>query len=121
MLKLQILVGSTRAGRNADLVMRWLSPTVAAHPAFESEALDLRDWPLPFFQETIATLGDFADPTYSDPLVKRWNQKIKEADAYLVVTPEYISSAAVLVFETVGRFSQQLANSGPTIKVSLAD
>lgn len=28
----------------------------------------------------------------------------------VVVTPEYISSAADLVFETVGRFSQQLAN-----------
>jgi len=41
------------------------------------------------FQETLATVGDFANPTYSSPLVKRLNMKIKEADAYLMVTPEY--------------------------------
>jgi NAD(P)H-dependent FMN reductase len=89
MLKLQIIVGSTRTGRNADPVLRWLAPVARAHGAFEVETLDLREWSLPFFQETIATVGDFKDPTYSDPLVKRWNTKIKEADAYLMVTPEY--------------------------------
>ena len=68
-----------------------------AHGAFEIEILDLRDWPLPFFQETIATVGDFANPTYSDPLVKRWNDKIKEADAYLIVTPEYNHSIPALL------------------------
>ncbi len=89
MLKLQIIIGSTREGRNADSVCRWFLPTTESHGAFEVETLDLRDWPLPFFQETIATVGDFANPTYSDPLVKRWNDKIKEADAYIIVTPEY--------------------------------
>ncbi len=89
MLKLQIILGSTREGRNADAVCRWFVPTAESHGAFEVETLDLRDWPLPFFQETIATVGDFANPTYSDPLVKQWNDKIKEADAYIIVTPEY--------------------------------
>jgi len=89
MLKLQIIVGSTREGRHSDTVLRWLLPVVRAHSAFEVEVLDLRDWPLPFFQETIVGLGNLADPTYSDPIVKRWNDKIKEADAYLFVTPEY--------------------------------
>ncbi len=89
MLKLQIIIGSTREGRNADTVCHWLLPTVQLHRAFEVEVLDLRDWPLPFFQETIASVGDFANPTYSDLLVKRWNDKIKEADAYIIVTPEY--------------------------------
>ena len=89
MLKLQVIVGSTREGRNADTVCRWFLPIAQSHGAFEVETLDLRDWPLPFFQETIATVGDFANPTYSDPIVKRWNEKIKEADAYIIVTPEY--------------------------------
>ena len=89
MLKLQIIVGSTREGRNVDSVYRWFLPLAQAHGAFEVETLDLRDWPLPFFQETIATVGNFANPTYSDPLVKRWNHKIGEADAYIMVTPEY--------------------------------
>ena len=89
MLKLQIILGSTREGRNADRVCRWLVPMTRSHGPFEVDVLDLRDWPLPFFQETIATVGDFADPTYSQPLVKQWNNKIKQADAYLLVTPEY--------------------------------
>ena len=88
-LRLQIIVGSTRNGRNADPIMRWITPVIEANPAFEVEVLDLRDWALPFFQETIETVGNFADPTYSKPLVKRWNNKIKEADAYIIVTPEY--------------------------------
>ncbi len=89
MLKLQILIGSTGDGRHADHVLRWLTPLVQARPDFEVELLDLRQWALPFFQETLASVGDFKNPTYSDPLVKRWNDKIKEADAYIVVTPEY--------------------------------
>lgn len=89
MLKLQIIVGSTREGRNADAVLRWVGPVAQAYGAFEVETLDLREWPLPFFQETIATLGDFNDPSYSGGIVKRWNKKIKEADAYLIITPEY--------------------------------
>ena len=88
-MKLQIILGSTREGRNADSVCCWLLPKAQSHGAFEVELLDLRDWPLPFFQETIATVGDFANPTYSQPVVKQWNDKIGEADAYIIVTPEY--------------------------------
>jgi NAD(P)H-dependent FMN reductase len=89
MLKLQIIIGSTRDGRNAEPVFRWLLPLAQAHGAFEVETLDLRDWKLPMFQDTLQTVGDFANPTYSDPVIKRWNTKIKEADAYLMITPEY--------------------------------
>jgi NAD(P)H-dependent FMN reductase len=89
MLKLQIIVGSTREGRNSETVLRWIRPFAEGRGDFDVEVLDLRDWPLPFFQETIASVGDPANPTYSDPLVKRWNEKIKQADAYLMITPEY--------------------------------
>jgi len=89
MAKLQIVVGSTREGRHADAVLRWLVPVVKAHGAFEAEVLDLREWPLPLFQETLATIGDFRNPTYSQPIVKQWNLKIGEGDAYLFVTSEY--------------------------------
>jgi len=89
MLKLQVIIGSTREGRNADHLVRWITPVVTGHGAFEVESLDLRDWALPFFQETIKGLGNLANPTYSDPVVTRWNAKIKEADAYLIISPEY--------------------------------
>lgn len=89
MSKLLVIIGSTRPGRAADLVMPWLTEKTAGHAAFDTEIVDLRDWPLPIFGEHMGTIGDFSDPTYSEPLVKAWNNKIKAADAYIIVTPEY--------------------------------
>ena len=89
MPKLQVIVGSTRPTRAADKVLPWIVSRAAAKGDFEVEVLDLRDWPLPFFQEHMGTIGDFADPTFSDPIVRGWNRKIAEGDAYLILTAEY--------------------------------
>lgn len=89
MLNLKIIVGSTRPGRAADLVVPWVRAHADASNAFDIEMLDLRDWGLPMFTETFQTLGDPRDPTYSQPLVKRWNATVAEADAVLFITPEY--------------------------------
>jgi NAD(P)H-dependent FMN reductase len=88
-MKLQVLVGSTRPSRAADKVVPWVTSRAALHEAFDAEVLDLRDWPLPMFGEHMGSIGDPSDPTYSDQVVRRWNRKIAEADAYLVITPEY--------------------------------
>lgn len=88
-MKLQVIVGSTRPTRAADCVAPWVTDRAALHEAFETEVLDLRDWPLPMFGEHIGSIGDPKDPSYSREIVRRWNRKIAEADAYLVVTPEY--------------------------------
>lgn len=88
-MKLQIIVGSTRHTRAADKVVPWVASRAAGHDEFETEVLDLRDWRLPMFAEHFGTIGDPSDPAYSDEIVRRWNRKIAEADAYLIVTPEY--------------------------------
>ncbi|HVA59459.1 MAG TPA: NAD(P)H-dependent oxidoreductase [Mycobacteriales bacterium] len=92
MLNLKIVVGSTRPTRAADHVVPWVVARSTSHGAFDVEVLDLRDWPLPLFQEHLGSIGDFNDPTYSDSLVRQWNLKLKEADALLVVTAEYLHS-----------------------------
>src|SRR5580692_5695544 len=89
MNRLQVIVGSIRPERQVDPVARWAVGRAAARQEFDVETLDLRDWPLPMFAEGIQTIGDFADPTYSAPIVKLWNQKVAEADAYVFITPEY--------------------------------
>jgi NAD(P)H-dependent FMN reductase len=88
-MKLQIIVGSTRQTRAADKVTPWIASRAARHPEFETEVLDLRDWQLPMFAEHFGTIGDPTDPSYSDEIIRRWNRKIAEADAYLIITPEY--------------------------------
>ena len=45
MSKLLVIVGSTRPTRAAELVLPWLTEKTAAHEAFETEIVDLRDWP----------------------------------------------------------------------------
>jgi NAD(P)H-dependent FMN reductase len=87
--KVQMIIGSTRPDRAAEPVATWAARRIESHGSFDLEVLDLRDWPLPMFTETIQSVGDVRDPTYSDPIVKRWNAKIAEADAYVMITPEY--------------------------------
>ena len=89
MSKLLVIVGSTRPGRAADLVVPWVTSRAREHGGFDVEVADLRDWPLPIFGEHAGTIGDRTDPTYSEPLVRAWNKKVKQADAFVVVTPEY--------------------------------
>ena len=92
MLALKLIIGTTRKGRAADLVAPWVIDRAKAHGAFDVEVLDLRDWPLPMFSEGAHSIGDINDPTYTQPIVKRWNQIIKSGDAYLIVTAEYLHS-----------------------------
>jgi NAD(P)H-dependent FMN reductase len=87
--KLKVIVGSTRENRNAERILAWVRDRTTRHDAFEVEVLDLRDWPLPMFAEHVGTLGNLIDPPYSAPIVKHWNLKIAEGDAYLFITPEY--------------------------------
>ncbi len=91
-MKLKILIGSTRPTRAADRVAPWVVERARAQGAFDVEVLDLRDWALPMFQEHVGTIGDFSDPTYSDPVVREWNRTLKDSDALLIVTPEYLHS-----------------------------
>jgi NAD(P)H-dependent FMN reductase len=109
MLNVKLIIGSTREGRAADLVAPWLVRRLEDHDALAVEVLDLRDWDLPMFRETYATVGNPDDPTFSIPLVKQWNERIASGDAYLFLTPEYNHSVpAVLknaidsVFATFG-------------------
>jgi NAD(P)H-dependent FMN reductase len=89
MSRILVIVGSTRPGRAADLVMPWVISRARAQQGFDTEVADLRDWPLPIFGEHAGTIGDISDPTYSEPIVQAWNKKVKQADAFIVVTPEY--------------------------------
>jgi NAD(P)H-dependent FMN reductase len=109
MLKVKLIIGSTREGRAADLVAPWLISALKARDDFQLQVLDLRDWDLPLFRETFATIGDMQNPTFSSPIVKEWNTTIGSADAFVFLTPEYnhslpavLKNAIDSVFVTFG-------------------
>jgi NAD(P)H-dependent FMN reductase len=97
MLDLKIIIGSTRPGRAADRVIPWITAAARAHGGFGVDVVDLRDWELPLFGETFATVGDPRNPSFSVPAVKQWNRKIAEGDAYLFITPEYNHSVPAVL------------------------
>lgn len=106
-MKLNIVMGSTRDGRAGQQVLDWVSRRAEAQTGFEVSVLDLREWKLPMFAETLETIGDFRDPSYSAPIVKDWNRRMREADAVIFITPEYNHS-----------FSGELKNAIDSVFVS---
>lgn len=106
-MNLKIIIGSTRPGRAADQVVSWIVPAAREHGGFHVEVADLRDWDLPIFSETLATVADFRDPAFSTPVVNRWNSMIAEGDAFLFVTPEYNHSVPAVLIPGRPRLQRQ--------------
>ena len=85
MVRVGIIVGSTRPGRKADAVARWVYDIARHRTDAEFEVVDISDFHLPLLDEPVPpTLGQ-----YSKPHTKAWAAKIDSFDAYIFVTPEY--------------------------------
>jgi NAD(P)H-dependent FMN reductase len=80
-----IVLGTTREGRFADVPARWLYEVGAARTDIHAEIVDLRDFPLPFFDEAVAPL--LSRPT--NEIAKRWGEKVGSLDGYVFLTAEY--------------------------------
>ncbi len=87
-LKLKIIVGSTRPNRTSEKVAPWVLQQVNAFGAYDAEVLDLRDYPMPFYDEA-TTPSQVKDGQYANEVVRKWAAKINEADCFIVVAPEY--------------------------------
>jgi len=86
-LNIKLIVGSTRANRFADLPAEWMMDQAAKRSNLTVERLDLRDYALPFFDEPMPP--GLARDSYTNPAVVRWREKVKEADGFVICTPEY--------------------------------
>jgi NAD(P)H-dependent FMN reductase len=75
---IQVILASTRPGRQDDQVARWMHAQASARPGLQVELIDVRDWPLPFFEGHRAS-----------PIATAWAQKVSQADGYVLVTHVY--------------------------------
>jgi NAD(P)H-dependent FMN reductase len=122
MLNLKIIIGSTRPGRAAGRVIPWITSASRGHGGFGVDVLDLRDWDLPIFGETFATVGDPRNPAFSVPAVRRWNDTIAEGDAYLFVTPEYNHSVPAVLKNAIDSvFATFAFRTKPAARILLDD
>jgi NAD(P)H-dependent FMN reductase len=83
-----IIVGSTREGRFSEKVAQWLLAEIKGRKDLEARLLDLRDYPMPFFDQAVAPSIPGKAP-YAHPVVQQWTAQIAEAEAYIFVSPEY--------------------------------
>lgn len=81
--RLGVIVGSTREGRFSERPARWIA--ARARDAFEVELLDLRDYPLPFFDEARAPM--MSPPAH--PVAHAWAAKLAGCDAFIATVAEY--------------------------------
>ncbi|TAK04601.1 NADPH-dependent oxidoreductase [Patescibacteria group bacterium] len=81
----QIILASTRDGRIGDKVTAWVAEKAKARTDFTSELVDLRDWPLPHFNDPkLPGTGE-----YSFDYTKKWSEHVQKADGFIIVTCEY--------------------------------
>jgi NAD(P)H-dependent FMN reductase len=85
MLKIAIILGSTRPGRNGEAVAKWVYGIAAKRADAEFELVDVKSFNLPLLDEPIPpSMGK-----YSNDHTKAWSAKIDSFDAFVFVTGEY--------------------------------
>lgn len=85
LLRIGIVLGSTRTGRFADRPAEWLLKIAELRGDATYELVDLRDYPLPFFDEPKSPLREPA----KNEVAVHWARKVGELDAFIFVTSEY--------------------------------
>jgi NAD(P)H-dependent FMN reductase len=86
--KLVIIIGSVREGRFGPVVASWVAERAREHGAFDVEVVDLAVLDVPLALP--AAPPKFAGDGYPRPEgMKAVTAQLEEADAFLVVTPEY--------------------------------
>ena len=85
MTRIAIVVGTTRPGRKAETVARWVHQLAAARGDAEFEVLDLESFGLPLLDEPLPpSMGQ-----YSQPHTHAWSAAVAGFDGFVFVTPEY--------------------------------
>ena len=90
MIKIGIIIGSTRPGRVGKIVADWVYEMSKARDDAEYELIDIKDYDLPLLDEP----KQAAAQEYSKEHTKKWSAKINEFDGYIFVTPEYNHSTS---------------------------
>jgi NAD(P)H-dependent FMN reductase len=71
MIKIALIIGSTRPNRFADVPAQWIVDGTKTRADFAIETLDLRDHPLPYFEEPISPA--FSGGVFSNPAAAEYN------------------------------------------------
>lgn len=86
MLKIGIIIGSTRQGRNGAAVAQWMYDfAVQRNDGVAYELVDLVEYPLPFLGASVPEAMQFD----ANAAMTAWSDKMSSFDGYIFVSPEY--------------------------------
>jgi NAD(P)H-dependent FMN reductase len=85
MIRVAIIIGSTRPGRKAEAVARWVHEIASQRGDAEFEVVDIQAFNLPLLDEPVPP----SQGQYQHAHTLAWSEKIAAFDGYVFVTPEY--------------------------------
>ena len=91
--KIGVIISTTRGVRLGEKAARWLLEIANRRTDMHFELIDLRDFPMPFFDEVASNAWA---PTQNE-VAQRWQKKVAEFDGYIFVTAEYNNSVPAVL------------------------
>lgn len=85
MLKVAVIIGSTRPNRKGEAVGKWVFDQAKERADADYELIDLKEVNLPFLDEPQPP----SSGKYTLPHTLAWSARISALDAFVFVTPEY--------------------------------
>ena len=106
-MKIAVIVGSTRPGRVSDRLAKWVATNLATVKSNQVTTLDLADYALPFLDEPISP--QYNPDRKPNAVAQKWLAALADADAYVIVTPEYNRSFSAVLKNALDYVDFQLA------------
>lgn len=83
--KIGVVIGSTRATRFGDKPATWIAEIARKRGDLDIEIVDLRDYPMPFFDEERSP----AWAPSKNEAARLWQKKVAELDGFIFTAAEY--------------------------------
>lgn len=106
MISIGIVIGSTRPGRKAEVVARWVHDIAGKRDDAKAELVDLKDFNLPHLDEVLPPAIGVVTQTHT----RRWAARIASFDAFVFVTPEYNRSIPGALKNAIDYLYKEWAN-----------
>lgn len=101
--RIAVIIGSTRSTRFADKPAQWILKQAKARTDIDAELVDLRDHPMPFFDEISS--NRFAPS--QNPEAVRWQETVSQFDGFIFVVPEYNHSLPAVLKNALDQAYQE--------------
>ena len=107
MLKIGIIIGSTRDGRLSPQVAEWTKSIADANAEAEFEIIDIKDYNLKEFNMLPPGM---LNREYNNEDVEAWSKKVDALDGFIFVTPEYNKNITPSLKNAIDHLGPEWAN-----------